>query len=84
MGLIPHNWVEVQNAYIRSLGAKITGVIWISALIRKLWDTAWEIWNFRNHTIHSTDGHPKTEILGLINTRVARHLSRGISGPPIR
>ena len=59
MGLIFHDWAEVQNTYLRSLGTKISGVRWISALIRKLWDTAWEIWNFSNHTLHATDGSQK-------------------------
>ena len=56
MGLISHDWAEVQNAYLLYLGAKISGVIWIYTLIRKLWDTAWYIWNFRNHTLHATEG----------------------------
>ena len=84
MGLISHDWSEVQNAYLRSLGTKISRVIWISALIRKLWDTAWDIWNFRNHTLHDTDAPPKMEILSIINTRVSRHFNIGISGLTIR
>ena len=84
MGLISHNCVEVQNSYLRSLGAKITGVRWISALIRKLWDTAWGICKFRDHTFHATDGPKKTEILGLINTRLARQFNKGISGLLVR
>ena len=84
MGLISHDWAELQNTYLRSLGAKISGVIWISALIIKLRDTELEICNFRNHTLHATDGPQKTEILGLINIRVARHFNRGISGLLIR
>ena len=61
MGLTSHNWVEVPNAYLRSLGKKNTGVRWISALTRKLWETAWDIWNFRNHTLHATDAPPKSK-----------------------
>ena len=76
MGLISHDWDEVKNVYLRSLGSKITGVIWISALIRKLWDTAWEIWNFSNHNLHATYAPQKTEILGLINTRTSQHFNR--------
>ena len=84
MGLISHDWAELQNTYLRSLGAKISGVRLILALTRNLWYTAWEICNFRNHTLHATGGPQKTEILGLINTRVSRHFNIGISGLPIR
>ena len=83
MGLISHDWSEVQNAYLISLGAKISGFRWISALIRKLWNTAWDIWNFRNHILHATYAPKKTEILALINIGVSLHFNRGILGLPL-
>ena len=54
MGLIYHYWAELQNTYLRSLGTKNSGLIWIFALIRKLWNTAWVICNSRNHTVQAT------------------------------
>ena len=60
MGIISHDWAEVQNAYLRSLRAKISGVRWISALTKKLWNTSWNIWNFRNHILYATDDPQKT------------------------
>ena len=82
MRLIAHGWREIQISYLRSLGAKISGQIWISSLIRNLWETAWYIWNFRNATLHATDGPKKTEILPRINTRVIYHYNQGITGLP--
>ena len=79
MGLIYQNWAEVQNAYLGSLGAKISGVIWISALITKLWNRSWDIWSFRNHIIHATDGPKKKKILALINRRVSLYFNIWIS-----
>ena len=84
MGLISTDWAEVQNAYLRYLGAKYSGAIWIYVLIRKLWNTEWDIWKFRNHILHATDAPPKTEILALINRRVSLHFNRGIQGLPLR
>ena len=84
MGLISHDCVEVQNTYLRLLGEKTSGVRWISALIRNLWNTAWGIWKFRNHTLHATNVPKKTKILPLINTRVSLHFNRGIPGLPLR
>ena len=55
MGLISHDWEEIQSAYLRSLAADISRVIWISSIIRKLWNNNWDIWNFRNHNLHATD-----------------------------
>ena len=82
MGLIAHDWAEIQNSYLRSLGPKISGQRLISSLIRKLWNTSWDIWNFRNHTLHSNEGPTKTETLSSINTRVTYHYNRGIKGLP--
>ena len=56
MGLIAQDWTENINSHLQSLGAKIYGQRWIYSLIRKLWDTTWDIWNSRHHTQHTTDG----------------------------
>ena len=39
MGLISHDWVGIQNAYLKSLGAKLSRATWISSLIRNLCNT---------------------------------------------
>ena len=59
MRLMSHDWAELKNVYLRSLGEKITGVRWITELTRELWDTACDIWNFRNHILHASDGPKK-------------------------
>ena len=75
---------EIQNLHLQSLGAKTTGKIWISSLISKMWDVAWDLWNFRNHTIYATECPRKIEIINLINKRVTRHPEKGTIGLPIR
>ena len=82
MVLISHDLSEIQNTYLLSLRAKLSGFRWISSLMRKLWNTAWGIWNFRNHTLHADYVPIKTEILFIINTRVLLHFNRGTSGLP--
>ena len=52
MGMLSHDWADTKNIYLQSLGAKTTGKIWIHSLIRKLWDTVWDVWNYRNHNLH--------------------------------
>ena len=82
MGLMSYDCTEIQNLRFQSLGAKTTGEIWISSLIRKLWDTAWDVRKYINRTLHLTDGPTKTEILRLINKRITYHLNRGMTGLP--
>ena len=71
---------EIQNRHLQLLGAKTTGKRWISSLIRKLWDTAWDFWIFGNHTLHVTHGPRKIEILYLIEKRVTIHMKKGSIG----
>ena len=59
---------------------KISGRIWIYPLIRNLWDTNWDIWNYRNHKLHTTNGQTKTEILACVNTIFTYHLNQGMEG----
>ena len=42
-GILSHDWSETQNIYLKSLIDKVTGQRWLSSLIRKLWDIAWDI-----------------------------------------
>ena len=42
MGLKAGFWAEIQNMHLQLLGAKTTDKRWISSLIKKLWDTAWD------------------------------------------
>ena len=50
--------------------------MWISYLIRKLWDSAWYIRKYRDHTLHATDGPTKKN--SFINTIVTYHYNRGM------
>ena len=75
--LLAQEWAETHNAYLKYLGAKVTGWIWVSSLIRKLWDIAWDIWNYRNHTLKTSDLPTKATLLTHANTRISYHFNRG-------
>ena len=83
IGLLSHNWADIPNSYLQSISDKITGKICNYSYMKKIWDTAWDIWDYRNHTLHATYGLIKTEIITRINTRVIYHFHRGMKGPPI-
>ena len=53
MGLLENNCPEIQTPHLQSLVENTSGKIWISLLIRKIWDVAWDFWNFRNHNLHA-------------------------------
>jgi hypothetical protein len=41
-------WAEVQETYFRFIGSKRSGKRWLVALTKKLWLTAWDMWEDRN------------------------------------
>jgi hypothetical protein len=48
-------WSEVQTRYYEWLGSRRSGLRWLTALIQKLWDTAWDMWQHRNRVLHDTE-----------------------------
>jgi hypothetical protein len=40
-------WAEVQNSYLVSLSKRTSGRRWLSRLIKKQWEIAWDLWRHR-------------------------------------
>lgn len=62
-GCLSHIWEETLNLYLKSLDFKTTSLWWTSTLIRKLWDTSWDMWEHHNTSLHGKT--PDTKLLGL-------------------
>jgi hypothetical protein len=54
-GLPVHGWAEVQHRYLVWRKKRRTGKRWLSSIIQKLWDVAWDLWDHRNRILHDTD-----------------------------
>ena len=48
-------WQESQQQYYEFLRSRKTGLRWLSALIRKLWQVAWDMWEHRNGILHDKE-----------------------------
>jgi hypothetical protein len=48
MGRISLQWKEVQQRYYEWLGRRNTGKKWATALIQKVWEVSWDMWDHRN------------------------------------
>ena len=53
-GCISIEWARVQGDYYKWIGLKKTGRRWAVALIKKLWEVAWDQWECRNGALHNT------------------------------
>ena len=48
-------WANVQQSFYEWKGSRRMGQRWLSALIQKMWDVAWDQWQFRNKVLHDRE-----------------------------
>lgn len=48
-------WIEVQAMYYKAIGSQRSGSRWTVAVIKKLWDVAWDMWEQRNGFLHDAE-----------------------------
>ena len=68
-GCISKGWEEIVQMYITSTKKNMTTERWISALIRKLWEVAWDMWDHRNQCLHKLN--PDEVLLGIQKVKTA-------------
>jgi hypothetical protein len=56
-GLVLKDWRAVMENYLRKTRSKKSSKRWITALIRKLWQVAWDLWEHRNGYLHEKDNN---------------------------
>jgi hypothetical protein len=54
-GCIAEEWAGVQHAHFLWLGRRNTGKQWATALVVKLWEIAWDIWDHQNQIKHNIE-----------------------------
>ena len=47
-GVLSTNWAATQHLYYMGLNKRNSGHRWLTLLIKKLWQIAWDIWDYRN------------------------------------
>jgi hypothetical protein len=51
-GCFATGWTEAQALYYCTIGSRRSGLRWTVAIIKKLWDVAWDLWEQRNGFLH--------------------------------
>jgi hypothetical protein len=60
-------WRAAQQQYYVYIKSKKTGLRWLSALIRKMWQVSWDMWEHRNGILHDKEkGQAALERAGQI------------------
>jgi hypothetical protein len=52
-GMIATNWQVAQQSYLNRIGSRKSSRRWATAIIRKLWQIAWDMWEHRNGYLHA-------------------------------
>lgn len=52
-GLISSKWAQIQHSYYQSLGKRNNGLNWAAKLIVQLWEINYQVWTFRNNSLHN-------------------------------
>jgi hypothetical protein len=48
-------WSNIQQQHFKSIGSMHSGKHWLQALIQKLWDVSWDLWQYCNNILHKKD-----------------------------
>jgi hypothetical protein len=51
-GCFDNRCMEAQALYYRAIGSQRSGLRWTVAVVKKLWDVAWDLWEQRNGFLH--------------------------------
>ncbi len=55
LGFASPKWGDSQHAYFQLLQVDRTGNAWLTALLKKLWEVSWDLWEHRNGIKHAPD-----------------------------
>ena len=82
LGRISSKLTVLQDSHFKTIGGTNTGLRWTTALIKKLWDISWDMWEHRNGIAHDR-AHPwKLQARQELLATAREHRSLGIESLP--
>ena len=81
-GFVSTHWKHPQDIFLQYKSSRKTGKRWIESLIKKLWETIWAIWRYRNGLVHQQSNTPLHKLTTLLNIEALKELQHGLSGLP--
>jgi hypothetical protein len=73
------SWQTTQQIYFSRIGSSRSSKRWIIALIQKLWEVAWNMWEHRNGILHDKE---QSIILQCLNNTIREEFQKGGEGLP--
>jgi hypothetical protein len=69
-GWISFEWAAKQEEYYKFLGSRRTGRRWVIALIKKLWQIAWDLWQHCNSMLYEQENDVLQKESEQLNRRI--------------
>jgi hypothetical protein len=83
-GCMDVGWTETQASYYKMIGSRRSGLRWTVAVIKKLWDVAWDLWEQRNGFLHDAEYQATLHDTASLDTEIRFHFRQGASHLPQR
>jgi hypothetical protein len=78
-GFLTVTWQTTQKTYFARLGSARSPKRWTIALIQKMWEVAWNMWEHRNGILHDKE---QSIILQSLNDTIREEFRKGGQGLP--
>ena len=82
MGFHSQKWEHIQSEHFRSQGSLRSGRRWVSELLKKLWNTSWDLWMFRNYQLQSGQDEEAMGLLMALDRHILHLLGQGTQYVP--
>ena len=69
-GCIHHSWREIMQQYLSSMQSKINDKRFVTAIIKLLWQIAWDMWDHHNNILHDNDTNATLLGITALNTQI--------------
>ena len=76
-GFMATGWEKAQEKHLSKIESKRNPSRWVTALIRKLWNVAWDMWDSRNGEVHKNKTTRKEQIIAQLDAEIRSTHSEG-------
>jgi hypothetical protein len=80
LGRLSKKWSDTQARYLESIQSRSSGRRWTIAILEKVWDISWDMWEHRNGIAHDPLHHRRLAQLHEMQRQVKEIFEEGREG----
>jgi len=71
-GWISRKWRDQQECIWKSIKSQKSSLQWTTALIQKMWNVSWDMWDHRNKELHNGEMAKQIILHSAVNAQITR------------